>query len=109
MNFLTVSRLRFAMKVSFSWRLLFTTFLIALGAVSIRAYAQNSSKNLVSVGAGTVVTTPQVRAEILAYAPDGVGVGKQVWVGLQITHQPEWHTYWKNSGDSGQPTDRQYR
>ena len=25
-------------------------------------------------------------------------------VGLQITHAPEWHTYWKNSGDSGQPT-----
>jgi DsbC/DsbD-like thiol-disulfide interchange protein len=23
---------------------------------------------------------------------------------LQITHQPEWHTYWKNPGDSGLPT-----
>jgi DsbC/DsbD-like thiol-disulfide interchange protein len=30
--------------------------------------------------------------------------GKPVWVGLQLTHQPEWHTYWKNSGDSGLPT-----
>ena len=29
-------------------------------------------------------------------------------VGLQITHAPEWHTYWKNSGDSGQPTDMQW-
>ncbi len=29
-------------------------------------------------------------------------------VGLQLTHQPEWHTYWKNSGDSGQPTDMQW-
>jgi thiol:disulfide interchange protein len=28
-----------------------------------------------------------------------------VMVGLQITHKPEWHTYWKNSGDSGQPTE----
>ena len=27
-----------------------------------------------------------------------------MWVGLQIAHQPEWHTYWKNSGDSGQAT-----
>jgi DsbC/DsbD-like thiol-disulfide interchange protein len=35
----------------------------------------------------------------------GAGVpGKPVWVGLQITHKPEWHTYWKNSGDSGLPT-----
>jgi thiol:disulfide interchange protein DsbD len=25
-------------------------------------------------------------------------------VGLQLSHQPHWHTYWKNSGDSGQPT-----
>jgi thiol:disulfide interchange protein DsbD len=51
-----------------------------------------------------VVTTEQVRAELMAYAPDGVDPGKTVWVGLQLTHQPQWHTYWKNSGDSGQPT-----
>ncbi|HMN56124.1 MAG TPA: thioredoxin family protein, partial [Ottowia sp.] len=30
------------------------------------------------------------------------------WVGLQITHQPGWHTYWKNSGDSGLPTELQW-
>ncbi|MBC5783990.1 thioredoxin family protein [Ramlibacter sp. USB13] len=54
--------------------------------------------------AGTV-TTPQVRAELLAHAPDGVQPGKPLWVGLQITHQPEWHTYWKNPGDSGLPTE----
>jgi thiol:disulfide interchange protein DsbD len=51
-----------------------------------------------------VVTTEQVRAELMAYAPDGVDPGKTVWVGLQLAHQPHWHTYWKNSGDSGQPT-----
>ena len=54
--------------------------------------------------ASSVVATDQVRAELLAFAPDGVGPGKPVWVGLQIAHQPEWHTYWKNSGDSGLPT-----
>jgi thiol:disulfide interchange protein DsbD len=53
----------------------------------------------------STVTTPQVRAELLAQAPEGVQPGKPVWVGLQITHQPEWHTYWKNSGDSGLPTE----
>ena len=51
-----------------------------------------------------MVVTDQVRAELLAFAPDGVGPGKAVWVGLQIAHQPDWHTYWKNSGDSGLPT-----
>ena len=40
----------------------------------------------------------------MAHAPDGVGPGSKVWVGLQIAHQPEWHTYWKNSGDSGLAT-----
>ncbi len=53
---------------------------------------------------GAVVTTEQVRAELLAWAPEGVAPGKQVWVGLQLAHAPEWHTYWKNSGDSGLPT-----
>lgn len=90
------------------WRTLFAIFFIALCAGSLTANAQNSSKNLISTSAGAVVTTPQVRAELLAYAPDGVGAGKQVWVGLQIAHQPEWHTYWKNSGDSGQPTVMQW-
>jgi thiol:disulfide interchange protein DsbD len=46
-----------------------------------------------------------VRAELIANAPDGVAPGAPVWVGLQITHQPEWHTYWKNAGDSGLPTE----
>ena len=77
------------------WRLI-AIFTIATGALSTGARAQNSSK--------FIVTTEQVRAELMAHAPDGAGPGKTVWVGLQITHQPEWHTYWKNSGDSGLPT-----
>jgi thiol:disulfide interchange protein DsbD len=55
-----------------------------------------------------VVTTPQVRAELLAHAPDGADPGKTVWLGLQITHQPDWHTYWKNPGDSGLPITVQW-
>ncbi len=37
--------------------------------------------------------------------PQGVGPGQPLWLGLQITHQPDWHTYWKNPGDSGLPTE----
>ena len=40
----------------------------------------------------------------MAHAPDGADAGKTVWIGLQIIHKPEWHTYWKNAGDSGLPT-----
>src|SRR5689334_11123564 len=59
-------------------------------------------------GAKSTVTSERVRAELVAHAPDGVAPGKQVWVGLQLTHQPEWHTYWRNSGDSGLPTQMQW-
>ncbi len=54
--------------------------------------------------AGAVVKTDQVRAELLAHAPQGVQPGQTFWLGLQITHQAHWHTYWKNPGDSGLPT-----
>ena len=71
-------------------------FFIAFCALATGARAQESVKN--------TVTTEQVQAELMAHAPDGVEPGKTVWVGLQLKHQPEWHTYWKNSGDSGLAT-----
>jgi DsbC/DsbD-like thiol-disulfide interchange protein len=51
-----------------------------------------------------VISTPQVRAELVAHAPEGIAPGKSVQLGLRIEHQPHWHTYWKNPGDSGLPT-----
>lgn len=54
--------------------------------------------------AASQVTTPQVKAELVAHAPEGVAPGKPLWLGLLIEHQPHWHTYWKNPGDSGLPT-----
>ncbi len=73
--------------------------LIALGTVA--ALAQTSR-------AGALVQTERVRAELLAHAPDGVAAGRTVWVGLRLQHQPHWHTYWKNPGDSGLPTQLQW-
>ncbi|MDO9160396.1 MAG: protein-disulfide reductase DsbD family protein [Burkholderiaceae bacterium] len=52
----------------------------------------------------TRVHNEQVTAELLVHAPDGFAPGAKVWAGLQLTHAPDWHTYWKNSGDSGLPT-----
>ena len=89
-------------------RLAFATFLIAVNALLVCANGQSNAQNLLSFAssstASAVVTTAQVRAELLVWAPDGVQAGKPVWLGLQLTHQPEWHTYWKNPGDSGLPT-----
>ncbi len=76
--------------------------LIAACALSTGAFAQAGLTNKAVPGA--VVSNEQVRAELLAWAPEGVAAGKPVWLGLQLTHQPNWHTYWKNPGDSGLPT-----
>ena len=54
--------------------------------------------------ASPVVVTPQVRAELVAHAPEGVAAGKPMWLGLKLVHKTHWHTYWKNPGDSGLPT-----
>ena len=86
---------------------IFATLLIAAYALFNGSTAQSTSPYLFKKGAGAAsnaITTDQVRAELLAWAPDGIESGKQVWLGLRLDHQPEWHTYWKNSGDSGLPT-----
>ncbi len=74
-----------------------------LGAATLMGPARAAGED-----AKAVATTEQVRAELMVYAPDGVTPGKPLWVGLQLTHKPEWHTYWKNSGDSGLPTTLQW-
>lgn len=58
-----------------------------------------------SAATSSVVTTPHVRAELIAHAPQGIAPGQPLWLGLQLTHQPNWHSYWKNPGDSGLPTE----
>lgn len=35
--------------------------------------------------------------------------GQPVWVGLRLIHDPHWHTYWRNPGDSGLPTKVEWR
>jgi thiol:disulfide interchange protein/DsbC/DsbD-like thiol-disulfide interchange protein len=59
---------------------------------------------MLAFGAGSTAQTDQVRAELIAHAPEGALPGKTVWLGLKLEHIPHWHTYWKNAGDSGLPT-----
>jgi len=72
--------------------------LLAVALAPLPAVAQSAG------AASAVVTTPQVRAELVAHAPAGLAAGQAVRLGLKIEHQPHWHTYWKNPGDSGLPT-----
>ena len=91
---LTSFSLRFALRLA--------AVCLALLVFQNGAFAQFAKPGTGAPAA--VVQTPQVRAELVAFAPDGVGADKTVWVGLQLAHQPGWHTYWKNAGDSGLPT-----
>jgi len=58
---------------------------------------------------GQTVQTPQVKATLLANAPQGLQAGQTIWVGLELVHQAHWHTYWRNPGDSGLPTELQWK
>ena len=89
----------------------FAILFVANFLINTPATAQNSLQIASSQSAKPVVTTERVRAELMAHAPQGVTASNDdkitpntVWVGLQLAHQPQWHTYWKNSGDSGAPT-----
>lgn len=61
-----------------------------------------------ALGTGAVVQTGQARTELIAHAPEGIAPGQTFWAGLRIAHAQDWHTYWKNPGDSGLPTELQW-
>ncbi|MBS0541693.1 MAG: thiol:disulfide interchange protein, partial [Proteobacteria bacterium] len=48
--------------------------------------------------------TDNVRAELISEAGT-IKAGEPFWVALRQTIRPHWHTYWKNPGDSGLPTE----
>jgi thiol:disulfide interchange protein DsbD len=49
------------------------------------------------------VRTPHVEAELLA-PRTAIEPGKPLVVALRLKIAPNWHTYWRNPGDSGEPT-----
>jgi thiol:disulfide interchange protein/DsbC/DsbD-like thiol-disulfide interchange protein len=51
----------------------------------------------------TVVKTEHVEARLVSERM-AAQPGKPITVGLQLRMEPQWHTYWKNPGDSGLPT-----
>ena len=57
----------------------------------------------VSALSAAPVKTEHVEVELIA-PQTALVAGKTARVGLSIKHQPHWHTYWKNPGDSGYPT-----
>jgi thiol:disulfide interchange protein DsbD len=67
------------------------------------------------VVAGFAALAPVAGAEAVAVKAEHVTVelisesgrlvpGKTAWLGLHLRHDPHWHSYWINPGDSGLPT-----
>jgi thiol:disulfide interchange protein DsbD len=52
----------------------------------------------------SVVKTDNIRAELVSEVAEAKA-GEPFWVGLHLAIRPKWHTYWKNPGDSGLPTE----
>jgi thiol:disulfide interchange protein DsbD len=53
--------------------------------------------------AASTLKTEHVEAELVT-DDASAQPGKPTWVGLKLRMAQEWHTYWKNPGDSGLPT-----
>ncbi len=49
------------------------------------------------------IKTPNAEVSLVAQTLS-VAPGQSAWIGLRIQHQPHWHTYWRNPGESGMPT-----
>lgn len=80
------------------------TVLLALAGYASGASAQLLPVDGLPFTVSNVVKTPHVQAELVVRAPGGFMPGSEFQVGLLLTPEPGWHTYWKNPGDSGMPT-----
>ena len=85
--------------MSIFWRITALLLLLAGGL----AHAQGGF-NLAASLQPDRAATAHVQAQLVALAPQGVAAGAPLQLGLLLRHQPQWHTYWKNAGDSGLPT-----
>jgi thiol:disulfide interchange protein len=52
---------------------------------------------------GNTVATDNVKARLVSEVA-AVGPGQAFWVALELDIRDGWHTYWRNPGDSGEPT-----
>jgi len=58
--------------------------------------------------AAASVRTPHVEAELIAERT-AVVPGEPLTIALRLAIIPGWHTYWRNPGDSGEPTRLEWR
>jgi thiol:disulfide interchange protein DsbD len=80
----------------------------AFSAIALAAIAAASAWWWLAAGRGAVVRTDHAEAELVA-AREAAEPGAALLVALRLKAAPGWHTYWRNPGDSGQPTSLEWR
>jgi len=55
-------------------------------------------------GISELVVGEHVDAQLVAET-ETVVPGESLWLALRLEHMENWHTYWKNPGDAGKPTE----
>ena len=59
-------------------------------------------------GAGPAVITDNMQARLVSEY-SGIAPGQVFTVAMHQQIRPHWHTYWRNPGDSGEPTELTWR
>lgn len=77
-----------------------TAFARTFGAIGLAGLALLSGNAALAADS---VSTDNVRASLIA-AVDAIVPGESFWVALRLDIRDGWHTYWRNPGDSGEPT-----
>ncbi len=72
-----------------------------LGAVALSLAAASAGAS--SAVDATPVRTDHLLSQLVAQTTAAVP-GQALRIGLLLQHDPHWHTYWRNPGDSGLPT-----
>lgn len=76
---------------------LFVALLAAALSPATKSYAESGGET-VKDGVPRYVSTRVIPEK------DAVTPGENLVIAIEQTHQDSWHTYWKNPGDSGEPT-----
>ena len=63
---------------------------------------------IAAAGAGAAAASERVRASLVSETAT-VSPGSSFWVALRLDIAEGWHTYWRNPGDSGEPTRIDWR
>jgi thiol:disulfide interchange protein/DsbC/DsbD-like thiol-disulfide interchange protein len=74
----------------------------------LRATTVASALCFAGIAGADPVTVGNVTAELVA-ATQTIRPGTPLVVGLSLKPQPDWHTYWKNPGDSGLATTIEWK